>query len=60
MKVDTSSLEVKVYMDFVNYESEITESTLIAAFRNRQWAENFINQAKEHEDAVTRIRVEEE
>lgn len=50
--------KVKVYMDFINYWGEVTNSTLLAEFLNMGWAKIFIEQAKKIEDKTTKIRVE--
>ena len=52
-------MEVKVYMEFINYLGEVTESTLIAEFLSMNWAYGFIQEAKQTENEITRIRVEE-
>lgn len=54
-----TKLPIKVYMDFINYLGDVNESTLIAAFLNRGWAKDFIEFAKQSEDKLTKIRVEE-
>lgn len=54
---DTKGLGVKVYMDFMNYRGEVNESVLIAAFKNHNWAKNFLKEVREEEDDTIRIRV---
>ena len=34
--------KVKVYMMNINYLGEVTDTTLIAEFRNDRWAEDFV------------------
>ena len=58
-RIAPAKLPIKVYMDFINYLGEVNESTLIAAFLNRGWAKDFIELAKQREDKLTKIRVEE-
>ena len=50
-------MEVKVYMDSVNYLGEVTESTLIAEFLSMNWAYGFIEEAKKCETEIYHIRV---
>ena len=56
MKKD--EMKVKVYMDFINYWGETTDSYIIGQFPHMGWAERFIEEAKESEDNLTKIRVE--
>lgn len=58
-RTTSAKLPIKVYMDFINYLGEVNESTLIAAFLNQGWAKDFIEFAKQKEDKLTKIRVEE-
>ena len=62
------NLGVKVYLEYTNFWGEVTDSELIAQFRNMNWAKNFIEEAKKHEESLNdetrgesgwRIRVEE-
>lgn len=53
-----NEMKVKVYMDFVNYAGEVYESCLIAEFRNMNWAREFIEATKTHENDATKIRVD--
>lgn len=52
-------MKVKIYMEFVNAWGNVTGRTLIAQFRNIEWAKVFIEEAKKSEDETTRIVVEE-
>lgn len=55
-------MRVKVYMDFIDAWGEVYESHLIAAFRNRQWARDFIEMVEklQSEDDLTMYRIVEE
>lgn len=37
---------VKIYLEYINYLGEITDSTLIAEFKTPGWADIFIKQLK--------------
>lgn len=52
--------KAKVYMDFINYRGEVTESHLIATFMSVNWAKEFTNIAEDSvkEDPLCKIRLE--
>lgn len=51
------NMEVKVYIESINYLGEVIDSTLIAQFRTMNWAYGFIQEAKQCENEICRIRV---
>ena len=54
-------MKVKVYMDLLNYNGDVTDHCLIAQFRSMGWAKDFIKQVEEEtaHDKYARIVVEE-
>ena len=46
-----SNLPVKIWMDSINYQGEVTDSTLIATFRDPNWASHFIRSLPEYENS---------
>lgn len=66
MKKATVTGEVNIYLDFLNYCGEVTESHLIATFFNMNWAKLFLHQYNENEEenknvdySYSKLRVEE-
>lgn len=57
---------VNIWLDFLNYCGEVTESHLIATFFNMNWAKLFLQQYNENEEesknvdySYTKLRLEE-
>lgn len=61
----TNKDRVRVYLEFINGWGEVTERTLIAEFRNIDWARRFVEETKAsfegasfEGDALVRVAVE--
>ena len=59
---ELKGLKVKVYVERLNYLDEVNERTLIAAFRNEKWSEDFVKMAESwcRADPGFRVAVERE
>ena len=53
-----AKMTVNVYLDFINYQGEITSSYLIAKFKNENWASAFIKSMGEDKCEISRLRME--
>lgn len=56
----TNKDSVKVYLEFINGWGKVTDRTLIAEFRNIDWARRFVEETKASfaDDSLVRIAVE--